>query len=113
MMATVLLIDEALWQDPSRAELDARLRLRGTEAVLVTGLPGHRALLRAAAGRPAWLATRDPGWIPAAGTAGLVGVVLIGVPEPLEPAAVVVTSADSLLDAPRAMVPPGGGCWHG
>jgi hypothetical protein len=87
--------------------------VRGTETVLVAGPPGHRALLRAAAGRPAWLATRDPAWIPAAGTAGLVGVVLVGVPVPPEPASIVVASAENLVDAPRVMVPPGGGCWHG
>jgi hypothetical protein len=112
MMAAIILIDEALWQDPSRAILEARLRLRGTEAVPVSGPPGHRALLRAAAGRTAWLATRDPAWIAAAGTAGLVGVVLVGVPVPPEPASLVVAGADDLLDAPRVMVPPGGGCWH-
>jgi hypothetical protein len=112
-MATVLLIDAALWAHPEREVLDGRLRLRGTEAVPVAGPPGHRALLRAAAGRTAWLATGDPAWIPAAATAGLQGVVLIGAPVPAEPASLVVVAAENLLDAPRVMVPPGGGCWHG
>lgn len=60
-----------------------------------------------------WMVAADADGVRAAEQAGLLSCVL------LEPAAVpegylsipVVRAAD-LADAPRVMVPPGGGCWH-
>ncbi len=59
-----------------------------------------------------WLCCRDTTAIDAAASAGLAGVVLVGTdPPPGEPQCVVVR-AESLADAPRVMLPRGGGCWH-
>jgi len=50
----------------------------------------------------------------AAGQAGLAGCVLIGdAPGPTEDVGLVVARARDLADAPRVMIPRGGGCWHG
>lgn len=49
----------------------------------------------------------------AAGQAGLAGCVLIGdAPGPEEDLGIVVARARDLADAPRVMIPRGGGCWH-
>ncbi|MFM2090790.1 MAG: hypothetical protein RLZZ127_1279 [Planctomycetota bacterium] len=112
-MTPILLLAPDLAADPGRDALAERLRLRGTALVPVEGAPGHRPLLRAAAGRPAWLATADPAWIPAAATAGCIGVVMIGACDPGPHPGLVLAATTDLLDAPRVMIPPGGGCWHG
>ncbi len=50
----------------------------------------------------------------AAGQAGLAGCVLIGdAPAPTEDLGLVVARARDFADAPRVMIPKGGGCWHG
>ena len=42
----------------------------------------------------------------------LAALVLIGGALPADDLGIVVAAADSLADAPRVMVPRGGGCWH-
>jgi len=50
----------------------------------------------------------------AAGQAGLAGCVLIGdAPGPTVDVGLVVARARDFADAPRVMIPRGGGCWHG
>jgi histidinol phosphatase-like enzyme len=49
----------------------------------------------------------------AAGQAGCAGAVLLGAgPLPSEDLGIVVAQARDLADAPRVMIPRGGGCWH-
>ena len=48
----------------------------------------------------------------AAAQAGCAGCVLIGIPAPTEDVGLVVAEARDLADAPRVMIPRGGGCWH-
>ncbi len=49
----------------------------------------------------------------AAGQAGCAGAVLLGDnPLPSEELGLVVAQARDLADAPRVMIPRGGGCWH-
>ncbi|HYE07581.1 MAG TPA: HAD-IIIA family hydrolase [Planctomycetota bacterium] len=48
----------------------------------------------------------------AAALAGLAGAVLIGADPPATDLGIVCARAESLADAPRAMVPRDGGCWH-
>ncbi len=59
-----------------------------------------------------WLCTCDDAAIDAAGSAGLAGVVLVGIDPPPGDHQCVVARAESLADAPRVMLPRGGGCWH-
>lgn len=59
-----------------------------------------------------WLACADPGILAVATTAGLAGLVLIGIDPPPGDHPLVVVRADNLADVPRVMVPRGGGCWH-
>jgi len=49
----------------------------------------------------------------AAAQAGCAGCVLIGIAAPTEDLGLVVVEARDLADAPRVMIPRGGGCWHG
>ncbi len=69
--------------------------------------------LRAAGaeGATSWLIAGDPAVIAPAAQAGLAGVVLLNVDAPADDR-LVVARADSLADAPRVMLPRGGGCWH-
>ncbi len=113
-MSARLLIDPALADDPALPALSERLRLRGADCVLlVEATP--KALLRAAgADAPAsWLATRDPGAVLAAATAGLAGIVVIGSTGEERDAGALVRYSPDLASATIAMVPRGGGCWHG
>lgn len=48
----------------------------------------------------------------AAAQAGCHGAVLIGADPPDEEFGLIVAQADDLADAPRVMIPRGGGCWH-
>jgi hypothetical protein len=75
------------------------LVLRGCAA---TGLSPERV----------WLATSRPAALMAAASAGCLGAVALG--GAAVPAGVLlhVVVARDLVDAPRVMVPPGGGCWH-
>jgi len=59
-----------------------------------------------------WLACSDPEAIAAAASAGLHGVVLVGVPHPGDDPALVIASSPNLAGVTIAMVPRGGGCWH-
>ncbi|GDY12994.1 hypothetical protein LBMAG53_18720 [Planctomycetota bacterium] len=129
-----LLLDSVLAADSTAPGLCARLAARGVP-VVVLGDPGPlAAVARTQAVDPAraktprqllftcrdhaleaagtWLLTRDPGMIPTAATAGLAGVVLIGVEPPAGDHGLVVARADDCGDAPRVMVPRTGGCWH-
>jgi len=69
--------------------------------------------LRAAGadGATSWLITTDAAVIAPAAQAGLAGVVLLNTDAPADDR-LVVARADSLADAPRVMLPRGGGCWH-
>jgi hypothetical protein len=112
-MTALLLIGPELATDPALPALQERLRLRGAACVTVEAL-SPKALLRAAgpAAAVSWLATRDPTVIPAAATAGLSGVVLIGLSGEDHDEGVLVRYAPDLAAAPIVMVPTGGGCWH-
>lgn len=60
-----------------------------------------------------WLVGTTADEARAAGQAGLAGCVLIGdAPGPEEDLGIVVARAQDLADAPRVMIPRGGGCWH-
>jgi histidinol phosphatase-like enzyme len=60
-----------------------------------------------------WLVTANPALLPVAANAGLQGVVLVGgAPLPTDDLGIVVAEARDLADAPRVMIPKGGGCWH-
>ncbi len=112
-MTALLLIGPELAADPALSALQERLRLRGAAGVMVEAL-SPKALLRAAgpAAAVSWLATRDPSAIPAAATAGLTGVVLIGLAGEDRDEGVLVRYAPDLASATIAMVPRSGGCWH-
>jgi hypothetical protein len=111
-----LVIAADLATDAGLPELLARLRLRGAAwSVLEAAVTprGLLAALRAADADPArsWLATRDPGAVQPAATAGLYGVVVVGSGEDADTAVVVRHSPD-LAGVTIAMVPRSGGCWH-
>ena len=110
-MTALLLIGPELAADPDLSALQERLRLRGAACVAVEALSA-KVLLRAASSGPAWLATNDAAAVPAAATAGLVGVVLIGLSGEDRDEGVLVRHAPDLAGAPIAMVPRAGGCWH-
>lgn len=60
-----------------------------------------------------WLVGTTADAARAAGQAGLAGCVLIGdAIAPAEDLGIVVARARDLADAPRVMIPRGGGCWH-
>ena len=59
-----------------------------------------------------WLASGDPAVVGAALTAGLCGVVLVGIAGADRDEGVLVRHAPDLDGATIAMVPRGGGCWH-
>ena len=115
MAVSALLIARDLLADPQAPALTARLALAGVQVVPVD-LPATAKALRlaltAAGATEGWLLARDPEMVSVAATAALIGVVLIGVPAPIDDDGIVVGSARDLADAPRVMVPRGGGCWH-
>lgn len=118
-MAAALLLGPGPWDPAERAALERRLALAGVAVRAVAPPAGAwrpRLLLAALAGAEgarSWLVCRDRAAVPAAASAGLAGVVLVGDDGDLpEEPALVVARAESLADAPRAMVPRTGGCWH-
>lgn len=113
-MSAVLLIDPVLAGDPGLPALRERLLLRGAGCVVLAEVT-PKALLRAAgADAPqSWLATRDPGAAMAAATAGLAGIVVVGAAGEERDEGALVRFSPDLASAPIAMVPRGGGCWHG
>ena len=112
-MSAVLLIGPELAADPALPALRERLRLRGAACVILDGLT-PRVLLRAAgtAAAYSWLATREPAVVPAATTAGLAGVVLVGLSGEDRDVGALVRHCPDLASATIAMVPREGGCWH-
>jgi hypothetical protein len=73
---------------------------------------GATAVIDGAGADGGWLVCREVGAVAAAATAGLTGVVLIGCAAPSDDWGIVVAEARDLADAPRVMIPRGGGCWH-
>lgn len=64
-------------------------------------------------GPKSWLIGTHPDHAIAAGQAGLMGCVLIGdAALPTDDLGIICAKADNLADAPRVMIPRGGGCWH-
>jgi histidinol phosphatase-like enzyme len=60
-----------------------------------------------------WLIGIDADDARAAGQAGCAGAVLLGSAAlPTDDLGIVVAQARDLADAPRVMIPRGGGCWH-
>lgn len=60
-----------------------------------------------------WVVGTDARDAVAAGQAGCAGVVLVGgAVLPTDDLGITVASAADLADAPRVMIPRGGGCWH-
>lgn len=115
MSGPALLLSPACAADAQAGDLAARLRLRGAACVALTAPVSPRILLAAVRGHDAarsWLATRDPGDVPAAATAGLLGVVLVGRDGGDRDDGVLVRHCPDLAAATIAMVPRGGGCWH-
>lgn len=129
-----LLLVSALVDDPTAPALCARLAARGVPVVVLGDVGPLSLVARSQFVEPTrpitprtlllvcrdhaldttatWLLTRDPEMIPSAATAGLAGVVLIGVEPPPGDHGLVVARADDCSDAPRVMVPRTGGCWH-
>ncbi len=68
--------------------------------------------MRGADAARSWLATREPAEVAAAATAGLLGIVLVGVAGQDRDEGVLVRHAPDLAGVTIAMVPRGGGCWH-
>jgi hypothetical protein len=122
-MTTGLLIGHDTADDAALPAFIARMAARGVPVIALAAVGPDRpwwsakAMLAACRAHglestTSWLACRDPAAIAAAGTAGLAGVVLIAVDVPTGEHACVVARAESLDDAPRVMIPRGGGCWH-
>lgn len=115
MKRAVLLLCPAC---PDETALATKMKPRGgVLARLADGPPAFRTILRqlaASGGTPqdSWLTTPNPAWIPAAATAGLAGVALLGQEPPPGEHGLTVNRADDLLDVPRVLVPRDGGCWH-
>ncbi len=109
-----LLVDRVLL-DGTEAPVRRRLALAGV-AIVPCDPPftarSLRLALAAARAAGGWLVTCDASAVSAAASAALAGVVLIGCDPPPDDQGLVVARAESLADAPRVMVPRGGGCWH-
>jgi hypothetical protein len=131
-MTSALLLDARVPAGAEeRAALLRRFGLAGVAVVLLGDGPadgvravvpwsgwtprGLLAAVRAGGGDPtvSWLVCGDAAAVPAAASAGLAGVVLVGCAVPPGDHALVVAAAAALADAPRVMVPRAGGCWHG
>ena len=111
-MQSALLVERSLL-DEGAAALLARMQLAGVPVIAVDP-PFTPKALRLALGQAdaGWLVCRDAAAVGTAATAALTGVVLIGVDPPADDHGLVVARALDLTDAPRVMVPRGGGCWH-
>jgi hypothetical protein len=139
MARSALLIDAPLLADRPPAAVAFLQRMGGTNVGLValgpieapawvgvgvhfdylTQRDGWRpkellAALRAVDADPlkSWLVCADAASISAAATAGLAGVVLVGVEPPPGDHGLAVNAARELADVPRVLIPRGGGCWH-
>lgn len=113
-MASALLVDRALIDDRAQPFL-ARMALAAVEVVPLDPPFTPKSLrlaLHGAGAASGWLVCRDPSAVAAAATAALAGIVLIGCQAPVDDHGIVVAEAADLADAPRVMVPRGGGCWH-
>lgn len=113
-VASALLVDRALLDDRARPFL-ARMALAAVPVVPLDPPFTPKALRLALSGAGAdtgWLVCRDAAAVPAAATAALAGIVLVGAAPPADDHGIVVAEAADLADAPRVMVPRGGGCWH-
>jgi hypothetical protein len=135
----VLITDDGTWLPGVAAALE-RLHLRGVPVAVLGGQqapPAHAAIvgrwlsegprdefpkpgLILRAGREAkfdlpqsWIVARSALTAKAATQAGLAGCVIVGgEPLPEGDLGIVVAAAADLADAPRVMIPRGGGCWH-
>jgi hypothetical protein len=139
MARSALLIDGPLLADASPAAVAFLKRMNGAAVAVValgpveapawmengarldyvTERDGWRpkellATLRAVSADPtaSWVVCADASAIAAAATAGLAGVVLVGVDAPPGDHGLAVNTARDLADVPRALIPRGGGCWH-
>ncbi len=113
-MTSALLVDRSLLDDRAQPFL-ARMALAAVPVVPLDPPFTPKVLrlaLRGADADSGWLVCSDPAAVPAAATAALAGVVLIGCAPPADDHGIVVAEAADLADAPRVMVPRGGGCWH-
>ena len=106
---------ERRFLDDQAASFLARMALAAVP-IIPLDLPitakGLLAAMRGVGANTGWIVCADATVISSAATAGLAGVVLIGTPVPAGEHDVVVAEALSLSDAPRVMIPRGGGCWH-
>jgi hypothetical protein len=111
-MQSALLVERSLL-DEGAAALQARMRLAGVPVIAVDPPFTPKALRLALGGADAgWLICRDATAVGPAATAALTGVVLVGMDPPADDQGLVVARAENIADAPRVMVPRGGGCWH-
>jgi hypothetical protein len=116
MSDPVLVLSAGLAAEPGLPELEQRLRRRSARSVVLDAPATPRVLLAAVRGADAarsWFATREASEVGAAATAGLVGVVLVGITGQDRDEGVLVRHAPDLAGVTIAMVPRGGGCWHG
>jgi hypothetical protein len=100
-------VDAAAWSARGTRLEEAVTRDGWRPRVLLTALGAVAAEVSSS-----WVVCTDAAAAPAAATAGMAGVVLIGAEPPREDLGIAVTSAGDLADLPRALVPRGGGCWH-
>jgi hypothetical protein len=115
MSAATLVLSHALSGHPAVPELEQRLQQRGAGCLRLDVPVTARVLLSGLRGADiarSWLATSDPADIGSAATAGLVGVVLVGVVGEDRDDGILVRHAPDLSGVTIAMVPRGGGCWH-
>jgi hypothetical protein len=139
MSATALLIDVPGVLTSAGEALLRRMRLAGVPVLLFadepfdltpydaaviraviqpSGFPRPRALLAACREHEldlssSWLVSARAIGLEAASQAGLAQAVFLGAALPASLPPIRVELARDLLDAPRVMVPKGGGCWHG
>ena len=116
-MSAGLIIAADLAADPQCAALQERLRLRLAPCAVLMQPATPKTLLntlRTLGADPttSWLATRNANDASAAATAGMLGVVIVGSGTDSDDP-MLVRHASDLASVPIAMVPRGGGCWHG
>lgn len=113
-MSDALLVERTLL-DAAAEPLRQRLAIAGVAIVAVDRpfTPKSLRLALASVGADGgWLACTDAHAVASAATAALAGVVLIGCDPLADDHGIVVARAVDLADAPRVMIPKGGGCWH-
>ncbi|MFW5829034.1 MAG: hypothetical protein ACOCXA_02125 [Planctomycetota bacterium] len=89
-----------------------------TALIAPAGFPAVRALLQACRNHAvelasSWMLTARVAALQAAATAGIPQAVWLGPEPPRRPPLLRIETARDLADAPRVMIPAGGGCWHG